>query len=81
MDLSSFIGQLFGKAMRIAPPKSAHRLLTTFLGLYEDVNLGQPEVIEVRACPTEVADGYWADSEGAWSETVNLRWDEGAWGE
>jgi len=55
-------------------PPSPHRLLTTFLGIYEDVLLKQATGVEVNSPPHP---GYWADNEGSWSDTVNLLWDEG----
>jgi len=74
MNLPVFIGRLFNKAMRISSAKSAHRTLTTFLGIYEDVSLGQPEIVDVCAPPYPA---YWADDEESWNEDENVLWDEG----
>lgn len=74
--LDILLGRIFRKIQQV--PKSAHRLLTTFVGSYDDVILGQPAATEVKSPPTV---GYWADSEGAWNENDNLLWDEGQWDE
>lgn len=81
--LDTLIGRIFQKAQRILPPKSAHRLLTTFLGSYDDVLLNQPsnssDEMEVRS---PLFPPYWADNEGAWDEeSGNVLWDEAQWDE
>lgn len=75
MELHTLLGRIFQKTQRIVP-KSAHRLITTFLGQYDDVYLSQPSAIEVRSPPHPA---YWADSEGAWSADVNIYWSQGQW--
>lgn len=79
--LDTLIGRIFRKAQRVLPPKSAHRLLTTFLGSYDDVTLDQPNSPGVMTVVSPPMPGYWADSAGAWSATENLLWDEGQWDE
>jgi len=80
--LDTLIGRIFQKAQRVLPPKSAHRLLTTFTGSYDDVTLDQPNspgVMEVRSPPFPP---YWADNEGAWDEeNGNVLWDEAQYDE
>lgn len=77
LRLDTLLGRIFNKIQRLTP-KGAHRLLTTFIGSYDDVVLGQPTAMEVKSPPMP---GYWADSEGAWNATDNLLWDEGQWDE
>ncbi len=74
--LASILGRLY-RVLDQRVAKSAHRILTTFLGIYEEVGLSQPAAIEVRS-PPYVA--YWADSEESFDSDKNIYWDEGQHG-